>query len=72
MSKGNGLQREELFKQIVGALNEMPDLLRRTFVLRHYKGLSEKEIAVKVGVKAEEVSPLLRRADEFLYEKVAS
>ena len=66
MSNGNGLQREKLFKQIVEALNEMPDLLRRTFVLRHYEGFSEREIAAKVGVKAEEVSPLLKRADEFL------
>ena len=68
MSGRNGLQRQKLFKRIVGALDAMPHLLRQAFVLRHYKGFSENEIAAKVGVEAEEVSSLLRRADRFLYQ----
>ena len=70
MMEPNELKREELFDQIIQALAEMPDLLRQTFVLSHYQGLSPDEIAAKVDVKKQDVPFLLRRADSLLYQKL--
>ena len=64
------LKREVLFESIVEAIGEMPDLLRQAFILSHYKGLSEKEIAVHVGVDEQKVRFLLGGADSFLSEKL--
>ncbi len=63
-------KREELFDRIIQALAEMPDLLRQTFILSHYQGLSPDEIATKVAVKKQDVPFLLRRADRLLYQKL--
>ena len=63
-------KREELFDRIIQALAEMPDLLRQTFILSHYQGLSPDEIATKVDVKKQDVPFFLRRADRLLYQKL--
>ena len=64
------LERDELFHRILKVLDEMPDLLRQTFILSHYNGLSLDQIARKIGVAQQDAPPLLRRANTLFYEKL--
>ena len=70
MLKPDQSERDELFHQILKVLNEMPDLLRQTFILSHYKGLSLDQIARKIGVEQQDAALLLKRANTFFYKKL--
>ncbi|MDA2930337.1 sigma-70 region 4 domain-containing protein [Acidobacteria bacterium AH-259-O06] len=71
MLRLNSLEREKLFDRIIEALNEMPNLPRQAFILSHYQGLSSEEIAIRIGVKQQDIRFLLRRANTFLYERLS-
>jgi DNA-directed RNA polymerase specialized sigma24 family protein len=74
--KWESMNRECLHQQIVSALKNMPEELRQVFVLRHYEGLSNKELALKMGVANLELTSLLVKANSAfraaLEEKRAS
>lgn len=65
-------QRERLFHRILKALDGMPDLLRQTFILSHYRGLSPGRIAQELGVNPREIPSLLRQADHLLYQELSN
>lgn len=63
--------RGDLSSSILSALESMPPRLREVFSLRHYKGVSEAEIAEKLGLGHEgEARALLRQADKLLYQRL--
>lgn len=55
--------RHDLFESILGALNAMPDSQRKIFVLSHYQGLAQDEIAAKLGISRRQVIQALREAN---------
>jgi DNA-directed RNA polymerase specialized sigma24 family protein len=62
--------RDDLFKDILETLREMPELLAQAFILSHYRGLSKKAIARELGVKEETVPTLLDQANRYFYTSV--
>ncbi len=70
MPRPSELDRDQLFQQIIEALNQMPDLMRQVFILSHYQEVSPDDIASKIGVKEEEIPFLLKCAEDLLYQKL--
>ena len=70
MPRSSQLDRDQLFQQIIEALNQMPDLMRQVFILSHYQEVSPDDIASKIGVKKEEIPFLLKCAEDLLYQKL--
>lgn len=60
--------REELVNMIADTLNEMPELMRRVFILNHYQGRSLIQISDQAGLSEAEVDTLLRSGDQRLYK----
>lgn len=60
--------REELVSMIADTLNEMPELMRRVFILNHYQGRSLIQISDQAGLSEAEVDTLLRSGDQRLYK----
>ena len=56
------LSREETLLEVAEAMIELPGELRRVLFLRHWRGLSLKEIAQEMNRTHAEVAGLLRRA----------
>jgi len=48
----------------------MPSPLREVFVLRHYNGRTEPQIAEVMGIKKTQVIQLLRQAEQLIYNQV--
>jgi len=65
----SGLRRE-IFEGIVERLESMPSPLREVFVLRHYDGRTEPQIAQIMGIKKNQVDHLLRQAEQMIYSRV--
>ncbi len=65
----SGLRRE-IFEGIVERLGTMPSPLREVFVLRHYDGRTEPQIAAIMGIKKTQVDHLLRQAEQLIYSRV--
>ena len=70
MFDAKGPNREMLFQGIVSRLNKMPALLRQVFVLHHYHGYSDTEIARLTGLKEKHIPALLQSAEELVYGAV--
>ena len=51
--------RDILYSQIIDALDTMPERLREVFVLKHYEGMSEQEIASRTGIQPRELAAML-------------
>ncbi len=62
--------RIEIFEGIVEKLESMPSPLREVFVLRHYDGRTEPQIADIMGIKKTQVDHLLRQAEQMIYSGV--
>jgi DNA-directed RNA polymerase specialized sigma24 family protein len=62
--------REELVSKITDTLNEMPELMRRVFVMNHYEGRSLIQISGQAGLSEADIDTLLRSADQRLYRVV--
>ena len=64
--------RHQLFEAILQTLNGMPEHLRKIFVLSHYQGCGEKEIAESLGLAEKEIPRLLRKAKLKFFNGVRS
>ena len=62
-----GQLREELVSRIADTLNEMPEVMRRAFILNHYQGQSLTQITDHIGLSEANVDALLRTADHRLH-----
>ena len=60
-------KRNELFTEIVEELESMPSALREIFILRHYHGRSQDEIAQLTGINEKNVHAMLRQAERLVY-----
>jgi RNA polymerase sigma factor (sigma-70 family) len=63
--------REQLYSGILQSLEELPDSLRRIFVLRHYRGYQPSEIARLLELNEDEIPTLLKRAEQHLYRSLS-
>lgn len=62
--------RHELFDRIIRSLNNMPEEMRKAFVLSHYQGCANEEIAGKIGAEPKEIPGLLKEANILFFENV--
>ncbi len=62
--------RRQIFEGIVDRIRSMPSPLREVFVLRHYNGRTEPQIADIMGIKKTQVDHLLRQAEQLIYSGV--
>jgi DNA-directed RNA polymerase specialized sigma24 family protein len=63
--------REQLFDGIVEKLQTMSSAHKEVFVLRHYQGRTESEIATLLAIEKPEVRRLLREAVHSIYDGIA-
>ncbi len=61
---GLSLGRQELYREIVQKLREMPESLQQAFVLRHYQGASLHDIAAQLHVNEIDAGLMLKRAEK--------
>ena len=61
--------RRQIFEGIVERIQSMPSPLREVFVLRHYDGRTENQIAEIMGIKKSQVDHLLRQAEQMIYSQ---
>ena len=61
------MKREDLFRGILGALREWPNLDRQIFTQAHYHGQSIETISRSLNLDVEEVRLILRHRDRELY-----
>ena len=66
------LEHNEIEKNIMKALNSLPDNLRETMVLRHVNDMPYEQIAQKLDCKVGTVKSRLSRGREMLREQLAS
>ena len=66
------LEHDEIEKNIMKALNSLPDNLRETMVLRHMNDMPYEQIAQKLDCKVGTVKSRLSRGREMLREQLAS
>lgn len=59
--------REDLLREIFGALREWSELERTVFARVHYRGQSPKAIAHSLKMDLEEVNAILSQCDRRLY-----
>jgi DNA-directed RNA polymerase specialized sigma24 family protein len=62
--------RKQMFEGIVERIHSMPSPLREVFVLRHYEGRTEPQIAEIMGIKKTQIDHLLRQAEQMIYREV--
>jgi RNA polymerase sigma factor (sigma-70 family) len=60
--------RNRLYLRIVECLDEMPELMRRAFVLRHYQGRSLSDLAEQTGMAEGDLVSLLHSAERRLQQ----
>ena len=66
------LEQDEIGKNIMKALNSLPDNLRETMVLRHVNDMPYEQIAQKLDCKVGTVKSRLSRGREMLREHLAA
>ena len=66
------LEHEEIGKNIMKALNGLPDNLRETMLLRHVNDMPYDQIARKLDCKVGTVKSRLSRGREMLRDTLAS
>jgi RNA polymerase sigma-70 factor (ECF subfamily) len=66
------LEHEEIGKNIMKALNGLPDNLRETMLLRHVNDMPNEQIARKLDCKVGTVKSRLSRGREMLRDTLAS
>jgi RNA polymerase sigma factor (sigma-70 family) len=64
-------KREQIYSGILESLEELPERLRKVFVLRHYQGRRPSEIARVLQVSEDEVPFLLKRAEQHFYRSLS-
>lgn len=62
--------RREIFDGIVERITTMPASLREAFVLRHYDGHSELQIAKIMGISSAQVHDMLHEAEDLIYSRM--
>ena len=62
--------RHEVFDSIIRSLNEMPEVLRKVFVMSHYQGYDVDRIAKDLSLAPDEVEPLAAEANIRFFEGV--
>ncbi|NET68438.1 MAG: sigma-70 family RNA polymerase sigma factor [Moorea sp. SIO1G6] len=66
------LEREERSERIRGAIAELPEKLRGTFILHFYRELSHQEIAEQQGISYDNVCKRISLARKQLKEKLSA
>ncbi|GGA06308.1 RNA polymerase sigma factor [Okeania sp. KiyG1] len=66
------LEREERSERIRGAIAELPEKYRETFILHFYRELSHKEIAEQQGISYDNVCKRISLARKRLKEKLSA
>ena len=66
------LEQDEIGKNIMKALNSLPDNLRETMLLRHVNDMPYEQIAQKLDCKVGTVKSRLSRGRELLRDRLAS
>ncbi|GGA38384.1 hypothetical protein CYANOKiyG1_56550 [Okeania sp. KiyG1] len=66
------LEREEISDRIRGAIAELPEKCRETFILHFYRELSHKEIAEQQGISYDNVCKRISLARKQLKERLSS
>ncbi|MGB3464709.1 MAG: RNA polymerase sigma-70 factor [Cyclobacteriaceae bacterium] len=65
----NAEEQEELFKQVVGAIDELPPRCSEIFKLSRFEGLKYQEIAEHLGISLKTVEVQMGKALRVLREK---
>jgi RNA polymerase sigma-70 factor (ECF subfamily) len=60
------LEEQNLNRRLEELLNTLPENQRRALVLKRFAGLSYQEIGAELGISAQAVDGLLKRARQFL------
>jgi len=60
------LEEQDLNRRLEGLLNSLPENQRRALILKQFAGLSYQEIGEELGLSAQAVDGLLKRARQFL------
>jgi DNA-directed RNA polymerase specialized sigma24 family protein len=63
-------RRESLAEQIIRALDQMPDRLRRVFIQNHYEEKSPDSIGRSFELTDVEVEALIRKSNELFYRSL--
>lgn len=66
------LSRQNIEKQILSLLVELPEARRKIFLMRWSKGLSNKEIAEQLSISEKTVSTQIHRTVSFLKSKLGT
>lgn len=69
---GSVLEREERSERIRGAIAQLPEKCRETFILHFYRELSHKEIAEQQGISYDNVCKRISLARKQLKEKLSA
>jgi len=59
---------QDELRQLENTLQELPPLCRKAFLLRRVDGLSQKEVAEKLGISVKTVEKYMARSVRFLIE----
>ena len=68
----NSLIEKDLNDMLSGLIDKLPPKRREVFVLNRFKGLSYKEIAVKLEISENTVDTQMRKALQFIKENLAN
>ncbi len=62
--------RHEVFDAIIRSLNAMPEVSRKVFVMSHYEGLGDRQIADKLNLDPQDVPKMIEEANISFFESV--
>ncbi len=67
-SPERAVNSQEELRELENTLQELPPLCRRAFLLRRVEGLSQKEVAEKLGISVKTVEKYMARGVRLLFE----
>jgi len=67
-SPERAVNSQEELRELENTLQELPPLCRKAFLLRRVDGLSQKEVADKLGISVKTVEKYMARSVRFLIE----
>ena len=67
-SPERAVNSQEELRQLENSLQELPSLCRTAFLLRRVEGLSQKEVADKLGISVKTVEKYMARSVRFLIQ----
>jgi RNA polymerase sigma-70 factor (ECF subfamily) len=67
-SPERAVNSQEELRELESSLQELPPLCRTAFLLRRVEGLSQKEVAEKLGISVKTVEKYMARSVRFLIQ----